>query len=88
MPNGAEWIAVLAPIAADVYNKLKSGQRVTIQEQMFALQFTLVEVTKDTREQLVDLRNDFNRLCGSVEKLNNSLIEVAKDAAWIRGKLS
>jgi hypothetical protein len=87
MPNGADWVTALTPIARDILRKLTSGQRITAQEQQFALMFSLVDSSTIVQRELVALRQDFNRLCSAVERLTSDVSEVARDTAYLKGRL-
>jgi len=82
-----DWVAALAPIASDIFKKLTSGRKITAQEQQFALMFSLVDTSTATQKELIALRHDFNRLGSLLEKLNDDVSEVARDTAYLKGKL-
>jgi hypothetical protein len=86
MPNGADWIVALAPLARDVYNKLTSGRKVTVQEQQFAMMFALVDTTINTQHELVGLREDLNRMCGTLNAVHDDVNKVLQDTAFLKGR--
>jgi len=82
-----DWVTALTPIARDIFKKLASGHKVTAQEQQFALMYSLVDTATSTQRELLALRQDFCRLATMLEKLNDGVSEVARDTAYIKGKL-
>lgn len=88
MSDGTEWITALLPLARDLFNKITAGQKVTHQEQTFALLFALTESTSDTRQQLVLMQKGLNDLTHSVNELCSAINHVAMDTSYIKGRLS
>lgn len=87
MPNGSDWVAVLSPIAKAIFSKITSGQKISTQEQQFALMFTLIDTTASTQREMVALREDFNHLCTVVQGINAEIGELAKAIAFLMGRM-
>ena len=83
----SEWLPILAPLASNIINKLTNRERVTNQEQVFLLLYSLTETTQTITTEMVNLRQDLNRMFAEIKDVQAKTIEVMQDTSYIKAKV-
>ena len=83
----SEWLPILAPIAGNIINKLVNRERVTNQEQVFLLLYSLTETTQTITTEMVNLRQDLNRMFAEIKDIQAKTVEVMQDTSYIKGRV-
>ena len=84
----ASLIAAMAPIANTIIGRLSSGQKLKNQEQIFILLYSIAEDSRETKQEMQKLREDFSRFNGTLHSLNELVNELRAETAFVRGKLN
>jgi hypothetical protein len=84
----ASLIAAMAPIANAIITRLSSGQRLKSQEQIFILLYSIADDSRETKQQMQRLREDFGRLDETLRSLNELVNGLRAETAFLKGKLN
>ena len=84
----ASLIAAMAPIANAIIARLSSGQKLKSQEQIFILLYSIAEDSRDTKQEMKKLREDFSRFNDTLHSLNELVNELRAETAFLTGKIN
>jgi len=84
----ASLIAAMAPIANAIIARLSSGQKLKSQEQIFILLYSIAEDSRDTKQEMKKLREDFGRFNDTLHSLNELVNELRAETAFLTGKIN
>jgi urease gamma subunit len=84
----ASLITAMAPIANAIVGRLSSGQKLKGQEQIFILLYSIAEDSRESKQEMQKLREDFGRFNDMLHSLNELVNEVRAETAFLKGKLN
>jgi len=84
----ASLITALTPIANTIITRLSSGQKLKGQEQIFILLYSIAEDSRETKQEMQRLREDFSRFNDTLHSLNDLINELRTETAFLKGKLN
>jgi hypothetical protein len=84
----ASLIAAMAPVVNAIIARLSSGQKLKGQEQIFILLYSIAEDSRETKQEMQRLRDDFGRFNDALHSLNELANELRAETAFLKGKLN
>jgi urease gamma subunit len=81
-------ITTLAPLANTIIARLSSGEKLKSQEQVFILLYSIAEDSKESRQEMKRLREDFCRFNDTLHSVVELINELRTETAFLSGKIN
>lgn len=77
----------LLPLVQPLLNRLSEGKQLRTSEASMVLLYAMAEDSRETKEQMTKLRDDFTRLTDTLQGLSGLLSDLRSEVAYVRGKI-
>lgn len=78
----------LLPLVQPLINKLSEGKQLRIPEATMILLYTMAEDSRETKEQMTKLREDFTRFNDMLHTLSGLVSELRSEVAYVKGRIN
>lgn len=80
-------IVSLLPLVQPLLNKLSEGKQLRASEANMVLLYSMAESSRDMKDQMTKLREDFSRFNDMLHTLSQLVNQLKSEIAYVRGRI-